>query len=835
MMMMIPTTTTTTAGRGLVTSRTSRRQALQLPYRFLSSRRRWRSHSSSSVFSSSGGSRGGGSSGDYAFGPSPRLPWSRWATTTTTTGSLWAHNSHDYYHYHNHYYYYCCFSFTAKRFLVTSRDKRHRPTTTTPASASAPLVEESSSSSVSPPVEDKVMETNPDATDRDRETTTTTATAASSLAATESFIQPPPSSSSLHPSSQPPFLWSPSLSQFLHDTSSFMTDASIITTNNIDNNMIHWTHCPDDWTLYEPATPLWQHVLRPLVAVSGRPLSVATFMQLALGHEHYGYYRRAVSVHANSDFDDDDFEEDDFDQEASTSTSPANLILGADFITAPEVSSVFAESIGIWFAAQQEQQQQLVVDNDDDGVVVVDDDPYFQLVELGPGKGSLMADWLRFVWTLSLPTHARDNHDDKHSTNPLGICRCVHLIETSPVLRQRQRERLQQLQEELQNDNDDSGGGGGDNDDNQSRRHRRRLVFQFMNHPEHQTTTTTTTATTTRVPPADSATASLDDKSNNKSNNKSNDNVEEKTIIDIYWHNSWHELVQWQARQHSYLRTYCLGQEFLDALPIYAFEKKDDGSWRERYVDLVVKEDETNDTVATSKDHAASSDSTGTSPSLETTTTTATSPTIKRPRLRIVLAPHVTPALQTLLPVDEHGFIRDGSDQDAPPGSILEVCPEALLLVQDVARLLHAQGGAALFIDYGPDGGGEDGKFIGTGDTLRGYSRHEQVPFLSRPGQVDITADVDFVALKQAVNRMTAEHGNDSIRAYGPITQGQFLMAMGLQERIIRAIEDDQTTDEQAEDLYQAMVRLASPEEMGTRYKVLALARMTSSDRPPAF
>ena len=119
MMMMIPTTTTTTAGRGLVTSRTSRRQALQLPYRFLSSRRRWRSHSSSSVFSSSGGSRGGGSSGDYAFGPSPRLPWSRWATTTTTTGSLWAHNSHDYYHYHNHYYYYCCFSFSAKRFLVS--------------------------------------------------------------------------------------------------------------------------------------------------------------------------------------------------------------------------------------------------------------------------------------------------------------------------------------------------------------------------------------------------------------------------------------------------------------------------------------------------------------------------------------------------------------------------------------------------------------------------------------------------------------------------------------------------------------------------------------------
>jgi len=379
-----------------------------------------------------------------------------------------------------------------KRFLVTSREKRQQqPQRHQPPAPSSNESSSSSSSSLPASQNSSAVVVAVDPHDADDSKTTSSV----------SSFQPSLSSSLVSSSF--------SLSQFLHDAS--IVDAASTSSLLLDPT-IHLAHVPtDSWNQrnYEAATPLWQHVLLPLLAVSGRPLSMATYMQLALGHEEYGYYRRATSVENHTD-DDDDFDQDDdddFDHSKGSTHPHANLILGADFVTAPEVSSVFAESIGIWFAAQQQQQ---------DGV---DSSPYFQLVELGPGKGSLMADWLRFVWTLTQTTQHDDdkNNGDNDTTNtnttttpcgsrnPVGICRCVHLMETSPVRRKIQRERLEQLQDELQkkNNNDDDDvvvvdGGGG----NQRRRRRPRLVFQFMNHHDNQTTTTTTT-----VPPADSATA----------------------------------------------------------------------------------------------------------------------------------------------------------------------------------------------------------------------------------------------------------------------------------------------------------------------------------------
>jgi len=193
----------------------------------------------------------------------------------------------------------------------------------------------------------------------------------------------------------------------------------------------------------------------------------------------------------------------------------------------------------------------------------------------------------------------------------------------------------------------------------------------------------------------------------------------------------------------------------------------------------------------------------------------------KRPRLRIVLAPQVTPALETLLKVDENGHMPN-EDSTAEIGSVIEVNPEGILFCQDIAKLLDKQGGAALFIDYGQEG---------STDSIRAFAKHEQVHFLSRPGQVDVTADVDFAALKHAVNSL-----NLSTQAFGPTSQGEFLMSMGAQDRVIQLIESENTTEQQAEDLYAALVRLASPEEMGERYKVMAIAsKKEDTFEPPGF
>jgi SAM-dependent MidA family methyltransferase len=82
-----------------------------------------------------------------------------------------------------------------------------------------------------------------------------------------------------------------------------------------------------------------------------------------------------------------------------------------DFVTAPEISQMFGELIGLWAVAVWQSMG---------GPAPV------RLVEIGPGRGTLMADALRaarlapdFLEALSL-----------------------HLVETSPVLRERQREVL---------------------------------------------------------------------------------------------------------------------------------------------------------------------------------------------------------------------------------------------------------------------------------------------------------------------------------------------------------------------------------------------------------
>ena len=86
------------------------------------------------------------------------------------------------------------------------------------------------------------------------------------------------------------------------------------------------------------------------IALTG-PISIADFMAEALGHPRLGYYRRALPVGA-----------------------------AGDFTTAPEISQMFGELIGVWLAERWLAMARPTPVN---------------LVELGPGRGSLMADALR--------------------------------------------------------------------------------------------------------------------------------------------------------------------------------------------------------------------------------------------------------------------------------------------------------------------------------------------------------------------------------------------------------------------------------------------------------
>lgn len=284
----------------------------------------------------------------------------------------------------------------------------------------------------------------------------------------------------------------------------------------------------------------------------------------------------------------------------------------ADFTTAPEISQVFGELLGLWAGAVWTMMGQ--------PATVI-------LAEAGPGRGTLMRDALRCIERLipEFRTALR-----------------LHLVETSP--------RLRAAQSDL---------------------------------------------------PA-----------------------------------TWHERVTDIPHGPMIL----LANEFLDALPIRQFIRRDDG-WMERYVaDGVFVEQ----------------------PSAE-----------------------------------------DGGDH--PMGSVIERCDVALELMRQLSARLMQQGGAALFIDYGP----ADSR---PGESLQALRRGRPADPLSDPGHADLTAHVDFAALARAAL---------PLRPQGPTPQGRFLAELGLFRRIDRLAAGQ--APERAMALLADARRLAEPDGMGRLFKALAL------------
>ena len=121
--------------------------------------------------------------------------------------------------------------------------------------------------------------------------------------------------------------------------------------------------------------------IKKLIKSSG-PMPVWRYMQLCLTHPEHGYY---------------------------LSRDP--LGREGDFTTAPEVSQMFGELLGLWAASVWK---------------AIGSPPVLRLVELGPGRGTMMADALRALRVLP----------------PLHQSLSIHLVEINAVLRDKQEETL---------------------------------------------------------------------------------------------------------------------------------------------------------------------------------------------------------------------------------------------------------------------------------------------------------------------------------------------------------------------------------------------------------
>jgi NADH dehydrogenase [ubiquinone] 1 alpha subcomplex assembly factor 7 len=132
------------------------------------------------------------------------------------------------------------------------------------------------------------------------------------------------------------------------------------------------------------------------IAANG-PMSVATYMGLSMTHPRAGYYSHGKPVGAKG-----------------------------DFITAPEISQMFGEMIGFCLVNLWQQMRE---------------PPAFTLLELGPGRGTLMADILR------VGAKAEGFLDALH----------LQLFESNASLREEQKTRLEKYHPYWQTEIDEVG------------------------------------------------------------------------------------------------------------------------------------------------------------------------------------------------------------------------------------------------------------------------------------------------------------------------------------------------------------------------------------------
>ncbi|KAI1102828.1 DUF185-domain-containing protein [Jackrogersella minutella] len=446
------------------------------------------------------------------------------------------------------------------------------------------------------------------------------------------------------------------------------------------------------------------------------PIPLASYMRMCLTSDIGGYYTGAIETGR-----------DQFGQKG-------------DFITSPEISQIFGELVGIWFVAEWMSQGR-----PKQGV---------ELIEVGPGRGTLMDDMLRTM----------RNFKDMASS-----IETVYMVEASSELRTTQKNLLC----------------GED------------AVMTESKIGWHSTS--------------------------------------KYSGVPVVWTDSIKAIPQDPSKT-----PFIVAHEFFDALPIHAFQ--------------VVEVPPKQQPASTSNNSTSSSSSPRTTSHTHQWREMVVSPTPKGTTHADLKTPksqqhEPVPEFQlTLSPSTTHHaqYLPESSPRyralRTTPGALIEVCPDASLYASDFASRIGGSpspsqptttkprpSGAALILDYGPS------STIPV-NSLRGIRRHRHVSPLSAPGQVDVSADVDFGAL--AASALSASPG---VEVHGPVDQAYFLESMGVRQRaemLVRKLGSTGADDEEKKktvEIEKSWRRLVDrgPGGMGKVYKVLAILPENGGRRRP--
>lgn len=276
----------------------------------------------------------------------------------------------------------------------------------------------------------------------------------------------------------------------------------------------------------------------------------------------------------------------------------------------------------------------------------------------------------------------------------------------------------------------------------------------------------------------------------------------------ISWHRSLEELlsvfaeeqeqepkedkVEQQPKQKPF--TVFLANEYFDAFPVHKFvrsggsEQQQQSAWREVLVDVTPTGD----------------------------------------ALRLIQARHPTPASQYFTSAS-----NEATDILKITGDHYEVCPGALLQTAAIVDQLTSQtadggpGGALLIIDYGFDAA-EDNQTPRpppNRDTFRAFRAHALADPLAEPGAADLTADVDFAAIRSQLK------SKKDVQVFGTVTQEHFLRQLGIGLRLQMLLaQNSKNLEPEARQQLVASVRMLL-EEMGRRFRVMAVFAGRGSDQ----
>ncbi|WP_375318636.1 class I SAM-dependent methyltransferase [Candidatus Tisiphia endosymbiont of Oplodontha viridula] len=151
---------------------------------------------------------------------------------------------------------------------------------------------------------------------------------------------------------------------------------------------------------------------------------------------------------------------------------------------------------------------------------------------------------------------------------------------------------------------------------------------------------------------------------------------------------------------------------------------------------------------------------------------------------------------------------------NAHDGAVIEESPKSLEIIKFISQHIVKFGGASLVIDYGYDIDPIKRTRNQYNPTLQAIKNHKYYPLLETLGEADLSAHVDFYALKTVCSNM-------GVNVHGSITQRDFLISNGILLRS-QLLQSKLPTIE-ANIIAEQVDRLIAPNKMGLLFKVLYL------------